>query len=331
MVLDLPGQPLRLRRVAKPKPAAGQVLVKVHACGVCRTDLHVVDGELTEPKLPIVPGHEIVGRIEALGSGATQFRLGDRVGIPWLGHTCGTCSYCRSGHENLCDAPGFTGYQIDGGYAEYAVADAAYCFPLPDTYSDIAAAPLLCAGLIGYRSLAMAGDARRLGIYGFGAAAHIIAQVAVAQRRSVYAFTRPGDDAAQAFAMRLGCTWAGGSGEAAPEELDAAIIFAPVGALVPQALARVRKGGTVVLGGIHMSDVPAMPYALLWGERVVRSVANLTRADATAFLALAGRTPIRTHVVPFPLSAANEALGQLRSGALTGAAVLIPDALLPAG
>ncbi len=325
MVLEKPGLPLRLRRLPKPKPDAGQVLVKVTACGVCRTDLHVVDGELTDPKLPIIPGHEIVGRIEAVGAGVRRFRPGDRVGIPWLGHTCGHCPYCRSGRENLCDAPAFTGYQIDGGYAENTVAEADYCFALPDAYGDIEAAPLLCAGLIGYRSLVMAGEARQLGIYGFGAAAHIVAQVAVHQGRSVYAFTRPGDTDAQAFAKQLGCVWAGGSDAAPSAELDAAIIFAPVGALVPEALARVRKGGTVVLGGIYMSDIPPMPYALLWGERVVRSVANLTRADAEAFLALAANTPIRTHVVPFALSAANEALARLRSGQLTGAAVLVPD------
>jgi alcohol dehydrogenase, propanol-preferring len=327
MVLDRPGLPLELRRLPRPAPGPGQVLVRIAACGVCRTDLHVVDGELTHPKLPIVPGHEIVGRVEALGAGVTRFRQGDRVGIPWLGHACGRCPYCRGGRENLCDAPGFTGYQIDGGYAEYAIADADYCFALPASYGDIEAAPLLCAGLIGYRCLVMAGDARHLGIYGFGAAAHIVAQVAAHQGRSVFAFTRPGDTDAQAFATQLGCAWAGGSNVAPPVELDAAIIFAPVGALLPEALARVRKGGTVVLGGIYMSDIPPMPYALLWGERVVCSVANLTRADGEAFLSLAAITPIRTHVVPFALSAANEALAQLRSGKLTGAAVLVPDAL----
>jgi propanol-preferring alcohol dehydrogenase len=305
------------------------VLVKVSACGVCRTDLHVVEGELTEPKLPIIPGHEIVGRVEAIGPGVTRFRAGDRVGIPWLGHTCGTCGYCTGGHENLCDTPRFTGYQIDGGYAEYTTAEAGYCFALPERYSDIEAAPLLCAGLIGYRSLRMAGEAVRVGIYGFGAAAHIIAQVARHQGRSIYAFTRPGDAEAQAFAKEIGCVWAGGSDVAPPVPLDAAIVFAPVGALVPAALAAVRKGGTVVLGGIHMSDIPAMPYSLLWGERVIRSVANLTRADAEEFLALAGDTPIRTHVTPFPLSAANDALARLREGRLTGAAVLVPDALMP--
>jgi propanol-preferring alcohol dehydrogenase len=326
MVLERPGTPLRLLDLPKREPGPGQVLVQVAACGVCRTDLHVVDGDLTEPKLPIVPGHEIVGRVERAGPGVERFRPGDRVGIPWLGHTCGACLYCKGGKENLCDAPQFTGYQIDGGYAEHATADAAYCFPLPEAYSDVEAAPLLCAGLIGYRALRMAGDAAHLGIYGFGAAAHIVAQVARVQGRSVYAFTRAGDAAAQAFAMQLGCVWAGGSDAAPPVALDAAIIFAPVGALVPAALAAVRKGGTVVLGGIHMSDVPTMPYRLLWGERAVRSVANLTRADAEDFLALAGRTPIRTHVVPFPLSAANDALDRLRSGRLTGAAVLVPDA-----
>jgi propanol-preferring alcohol dehydrogenase len=324
MVLHQPRTPLRNSMIPDPVPAANQVLVRVAACGVCRTDLHVVDGELTKPKLPIIPGHEIVGRVEVLGAGVTEFGLGDRVGIPWLGHTCGHCPYCRSGAENLCDAPGFTGYQIDGGYAELTVADAAYCFRLPDAYDDVSAAPLLCAGLIGYRALRMAGDASRLGIYGFGAAAHIVAQVARFEGRSVYAFTRPGDRVAQDFARRLGCIWAGDSDRRPPAEPDAAIIFAPVGGLVPAALAGVRKGGTVVLGGIHMSDVPSMPYSLLWGERVVRSVANLTRQDAKDFLALAGRTAIETHVVPFALSEANAALHRLRAGELTGAAVLVP-------
>ena len=319
MVLLEAGTPLQWQEIPDPAPGSGQVLVKVAACGVCRTDLHIVDGELTEPKLPIIPGHEIVGRIEALGAGVHSFRVGDRVGIPWLGHTCGHCTYCATGYENLCDTPRFTGYQIDGGYAEYAVAEAAYCFPLPGNYTDIEAAPLLCAGLIGFRALRMSGDGRRLGIYGFGAAAHIVAQVAAFEGRSVYAFTRSEDAEAQAFALSLGCTWAGGSGERPPVELDAAIIFAPVGALVPAALAAVRKGGTVVLGGIHMSDIPPMPYSLLWGERVVRSVANLTRQDAADFMALASRVPIRTHVEPFALSEANTALNRLRSGALTGA------------
>jgi alcohol dehydrogenase, propanol-preferring len=324
MLLRKPGTPLQDCIVADPEPGFGQVLVKIAACGVCRTDLHVVDGELTEPKLPIIPGHEIVGRIEALGSGVTSFRPGERVGIPWLGHTCGQCPYCQADAENLCDAPGFTGYQIDGGYAEFTVAEAAYCFTLPDAYGDAAAAPLLCAGLIGFRALRMAGDAVRLGIYGFGAAAHIVAQVAQFEGRSVYAFTRTGDTAAQAFARQLGCTWAGSSEAQPPAELDAAIIFAPVGSLLPLALGRVRKGGVVVLGGIHMSDIPSMPYARLWGERMVRSVANLTRQDAKAFLELAARTPIQTHVEQFALGDANTALDRLRAGQLTGAAVLIP-------
>jgi len=324
MVLHQAGLPLQDEVVADPVPGSCQVLVKVAACGVCRTDLHVVDGDLTDPKLPIIPGHEIVGHVAALGPGVSQFRVGDRVGIPWLGHTCGCCRYCRGGAENLCDAPMFTGYQIDGGYAEYAVAEAAYCFAVPEIYGDLAAAPLLCAGLIGYRSLKMAGPAARLGLYGFGAAAHIVAQVARAEGRQVYAFTRAGDDAAQDFARQLGCVWAGSSEEPSPVELDAAIIFAPVGALVPAALAAVRKGGTVVLGGIHMSTIPAMPYALLWGERVMKSVANLTRGDAQEFLELAGRTPIATEVVSFALADANVALDRLRRGQLTGAAVLVP-------
>jgi len=324
MVLNQAGQPLQDEVVADPVPGVGQVLVKVAACGVCRTDLHVVDGDLTDPKLPIIPGHEIVGRVAALGPGVSQFRVGDRVGIPWLGHTCGRCRYCRGGAENLCDAPRLTGYQIDGGYAEYAVAEADYCFAVPEVYGDVAAAPLLCAGLIGYRALKMAGPGTRLGLYGFGAAAHIVAQVAQAERRQVYAFTRAGDGAAQDFARQLGCVWAGSSEERSPVELDAAIIFAPVGPLVPAALAAVRKGGTVVLGGIHMSTIPAMPYALLWGERVLKSVANLTRGDAQEFLALAGRTPIATEVVSFALADANLALDRLRRGQLTGAAVLVP-------
>lgn len=324
MLLRKPGTPLQDCVVPDPEPGFGQVLVKVAACGVCRTDLHVVDGDLAEPKLPIIPGHEIVGRIEAVGPGVTSFRPGERVGIPWLGHTCGRCPYCQANAENLCDAPGFTGYQIDGGYAEFTVAEAAYCFDLPDTYGDAAAAPLLCAGLIGYRALRMAGKAVRLGIYGFGAAAHIVAQVAQFEGRSVYAFTRAGDTAAQAFARQLGCTWAGNSEEQPPTELDAAIIFAPVGSLLPVALASVRKGGVVVLGGIHMSDIPSMPYERLWGERMVRSVANLTRQDAKEFLELAARTPIQTHVEQFALGDANTALDRLRAGQLTGAAVLIP-------
>lgn len=324
MLLDAPGRPLRFAEVPRPEPAAGQVRIKVAACGVCRTDLHVADGDLKYPKRPIIPGHEIVGRVDDLGAGVTSHALGDRVGIPWLGHTCGVCRYCREGHENLCDAPGFTGYQIDGGYAEYAVADADYCFPIPDGLSDVEAAPLLCAGLIGYRSLRMAEPCKSLGIYGFGAAAHIVAQVARHQGIRVSAFTRPGDTMAQEFARALGCVWAGGSDERPPEPLDAAIIFAAVGPLVPLALSAVRKGGTVVLGGIHMSDIPAMPYDLLWGERVVRSVANLTRQDAIDFLAMAPRVPVHTHTTAMPLAEANEALDRLRRGDLTGALVLVP-------
>jgi propanol-preferring alcohol dehydrogenase len=324
MVLERPGEQLQLLDVPVPVPGQGQVLVKVAACGVCRTDLHVVDGDLKEPKLPIIPGHEIVGHIAGLGPGVTQFEAGYRVGIPWLGHTCGHCRYCRQDRENLCDAPGFTGYQIDGGYAEYAIADADYCFHIPDAFDDIAAAPLLCAGLIGHRALRLAGPGETLGIYGFGAAAHIVAQVAAFEGRRVYAFTRAGDDKAQAFALSQGCAWAGSSDEKPPEEMDAAIIFAPVGALVPLALRSVRKGGTVVLGGIHMSEIPAMPYEILWGERIVRSVANLTRQDAIEFLALAPRVPVITHVVAMPLAEANTALARLRSGELTGAAVLVP-------
>jgi len=325
MVLQRPRTPLVLQTRETPRPAHGEVLVKVAACGVCRTDLHVVDGELTEPKLPIVPGHEIVGRVVEVGPGVTAFSPGDRVGIPWLGKTCGVCRYCRSGQENLCDAPGFTGYQIDGGYADHTIADARYCFAIPDAYSDVEAAPLLCAGLIGHRSLKMAGEAGNLGIYGFGAAAHIVAQVALYEGRKLFAFTRPGDEAAQAFARSLGASWTGGSDQPPPEALDAAIIFAPVGSLVPAALRAVRKGGVVVCGGIHMSDIPAFPYDILWGERRVISVANLTRHDAVEFLDLAPKVPVKTHVEPFALSAANEALDRLRDGRLTGAAVLVPE------
>lgn len=325
MVLNAAGTPLEAVDWPRPMPSCGEILVRVSACGVCRTDLHVVDGELPDPKLPIVPGHEIVGTVATIGDGVAGFTVGDRVGVPWLGHTCGACIYCRSGRENLCDASAFTGYQIDGGYAEYTVADARYCFPLPDRYSDRQAAPLLCAGLIGYRSLSMAGNAEHLGIYGFGAAAHIIAQVARHQGRRVYAFTRPGDHAAQEFARELGVDWVGGSDETAPSPLDAAIVFAPVGGLVPTALRAVRKGGTVVCGGIHMSDIPSFPYEILWGERSVRSVANLTRRDAEEFLALAASTPIDIHTEAFPLDVANDALTRLRMGRLTGAAVLIPS------
>jgi propanol-preferring alcohol dehydrogenase len=325
MILEQPGEALKLVQRPDPQPGPGQLQVRVSACGVCRTDLHVVDGDLTEAKLPIIPGHEIVGTVSALGDGVEGLRLGDRVGIPWLGHSCGSCSYCESDAENLCDDPGFTGYQIDGGYADMTIADARYCFALPVEYGDAECAPLLCAGLIGYRSLLMAGaDSMRLGIYGFGAAAHIVAQVAAYQQREIYAFTSPGDTAAQTFALEMGALWAGDSDTAPPRELDAAIIFAPVGALVPTALRAVRKGGIVVCGGIHMSDIPSFPYDILWGERVLRSVANLTRQDAIDFLALAPRVPVRTRIEEFPLERANEALHALRSGQLTGAAVLRP-------
>jgi propanol-preferring alcohol dehydrogenase len=324
MVLDRPGVRLRLADLPVPQPGAGQILVRVGACGVCRTDLHVVDGELTEPALPIVPGHEVIGHVVAMGADVQRFEIGERVGIPWLGWTCGVCPYCRSERENLCDAPKFTGYQINGGYAEYALADARYCFPIQGDYSDAEAAPLMCAGLIGYRSLEMAGRGERLGIYGFGAAAHIVAQVARHRGQKVYAFTRPGDDQAQAFARDLGAVWVGGADQRPPELLDAAIIFAPVGALVPAALEAVGKGGVVVAGGIHMSDIPSFPYSILWGERVVRSVANLTRRDAEEFLALAPRVPVRTEVHTFPLEQVNEALASLREGRLRGAAVLLP-------
>ena len=324
MILERPGEPLRPVELPTPAPGEGQVRVKVAACGVCRTDLHVVDGDLREPKLPVIPGHEIVGYVDAIGYGVTRLSLGDRVGIPWLGHTCGLCPYRRRGEENLCDAPGFTGYQIDGGYADHAVADAAYCFPIAGDLPDTEVAPWLCAGLIGHRSLRLAGEAAALGLYGFGAAAHLIAQVARFQGRDVYAFTRPGDAEAQRFALSLGCVWAGGSDTQPPVPLDAAIVFAPVGSLVPAALRAVRKGGTVVLGGIHMSDIPSFPYAIIWGERVVRSVANLTRQDAVEFLDLAPKVPVRSHVVPMPLAEANAALARLRSGELTGAAVLVP-------
>ena len=324
MVLHRPGERLRLADLPTPEPAARQILLRVKACAVCRTDLHVIDGELPEPKLPIVPGHEIVGEVMRAGPGVDWFSAGERVGIPWLGYTCGRCRYCASGQENLCDQARFTGYQIDGGYAEYAVADARYCFPIHGDYADHEAAPLLCAGLIGYRSLRMAGEGERLGIHGFGAAAHIVAQVARHQGRQVYAFTRAGDQEAQAFARELGAIWTGSSEEQPPEELDAAIIFAPVGALIPAALRAVRKGGVVVAGGIHMSDIPSFPYRILWGERVVRSVANLTRRDAEEFLALAPKVPVRTETELFPLAEANEALDRLRAGRLRGAAVLAP-------
>ena len=323
MVLERPRSPLVPRERELPVPAPSEILIAVEACGVCRTDLHVVDGELPDPKLPLVPGHEIVGKVAALGAGVTDFAIDARVGVPWLGHTCGHCPYCVTLRENLCDTPLFTGYTRDGGYASHALADGSYCFPLPP--GDAAAtAPLLCAGLIGWRSYRMAGEGSALGLYGFGAAAHILAQVAAWQGRRVHAFTRPGDTAAQAFARSLGAVWAGGSDEMPPEPLDAAIIFAPVGALVPAALKVVRKGGRVVCGGIHMSDIPRFPYALLWEERELRSVANLTRADAREFLALAPQAGVRTEVTRYPLSAANEALADLRDGRLQGAAVLVP-------
>jgi propanol-preferring alcohol dehydrogenase len=324
MVLDAVRQPLVQRDVPMPSPGPGQLLIRVHACAVCRTDLHVVDGELPGVKPHLVLGHEIVGTIVQAGAGVERFTPGERVGVPWLGWTCGACGYCRSGRENLCDRARFTGYQIDGGYAEFTVADARFCFALPAQYDDAAAAPLLCAGLIGYRALRMAGEAERLGLYGFGAAAHIIAQVARHQGRRVYAFTRPGDRAAQLFAQRLGAVWAGGSDQPAPELLDAALIFAPIGGLVPAALRSIAKGGTVVCAGIHMSDIPAFPYRILWEERVVRSVANLTRRDAEEFLALAPQVPVKTTVERLGLAEANRALDRLRGGALEGAAVLIP-------
>ncbi len=324
MVCDGPGRPLALRRLSRPQPAPGQVLLAVRACGVCRTDLHLVDGELPDPKVPVIPGHEIVGTVIGHGEGVVAPPLGTRVGVPWLGRTCGHCGYCMSGRENLCAEARFTGYQIDGGYAECAVADARYVFRLPAGYDDLHAAPLLCAGLIGYRAYAMTGDARTLGIYGFGAAAHLVAQVALAQGRTVCAFTRPGDAAAQAFAKRLGVQWAGGSDASPPTPLDAALIFAPAGALVPAALAATARGGSVICAGIHMSDIPAFPYRLLWGERVIRSVANLTRRDGEAFLALAATIPLSVHVEPYALSRANDALARLRGGEIEGAAVLTP-------
>jgi propanol-preferring alcohol dehydrogenase len=321
------GRPLVLEDLPVPRPEPGQVLVKIAACAVCRTDLHVVDGELPNPKLPLVPGHEVVGRVEEVGLGVTNFRIGERVGIPWLGWTCGECEYCLSARENLCERARFTGYTIDGGYAEFAVADARFTFRIPDAFNDAGAAPLLCAGLIGYRSLRKAGDAKRLGIYGFGAAAHIVAQVARHEGRDVFAFTRPGDTDAQEFARGLGAHWAGGSDETPPEQLDAAIIFAPIGALVPAALRTLKRGGRIVCGGIHMSDIPAFPYRDLWHERSICSVANLTRRDAEEFLGLARRVPIRTETQTFPLEQANEALDALRSGNLRGAAVLVPGGL----
>ena len=323
MVLGSPGSPLHVAEVPIPEPGPAQVLLRVHACAVCRTDLHVVDGELPNPKLPLIPGHQIVGTVERVGERADRFAPGDRVGVPWLGHTDGTCRYCLTGQENLCDTARFTGYQIDGGYAGYAVADHRFCFLIPKGYPDLQAAPLLCAGLIGYRSLRATGDAERLGLYGFGSSARIIAQVAVHQGRKIFAFTSPGRIETQRFALNLGATWAGGSDERPPEELDAAIIFAPVGALVPVALRAVAKGGMVVCAGIHMSDIPSFSYEILWGERVVRSVANLTRRDGEEFLALAPTVPVRTEAVSFPLEEANEGLKVLREGKMRGTAVLV--------
>jgi propanol-preferring alcohol dehydrogenase len=325
MSLHEPGQALTASSSGPLKPGPGQVRIAVSACGVCRTDLHVVDGELTEPKLPIVPGHEIIGRVVELGDGASRFEIGTRVGVPWLGWTCGKCEFCLRGEENLCPFARFTGYQIDGGYASETIADARFVFPIPDNYTDQEAAPLMCAGLIGWRCLKMAGDAKRLGLYGFGAAAHIIIQVARARGQRVFAFVRPGDEKAKAFALRMGSVWAGDSDQPAPEALDAAILFAPAGELVPAALKATRPGGTVVCGGIHMSDIPSFPYELLWHERVVRSVANLTRTDAEEFLAFAATTKLHTETKRYRLADANQALDDLRHGRFSGAAVLVPE------
>ena len=325
MILNSAREPLQLNeRLERPNPRPNEVLIKVHACGVCRTDLHIVDGELTSPKLPLIPGHEIVGTVEAVGGRVERIKMGDRVGVPWLGWTCGECDYCLNGRENLCDRAKFTGYQIDGGYAEFTVADERYCFALSRAFSDVDAAPLMCAGLIGYRALRMARDARRLGLYGFGAAAHIVVQVARHRGQEVFAFTKPGDEAGQAFARNLGAKWAGGSDMASPEKVDAALIFAPIGALVPAALANTTKGGVVVCAGIHMSDIPAFRYTLLWEERIVRSVANLTRKDGEEFLAIAEKAAIKTTTMTFPLTDANVALNRLRAGNLEGATVLLP-------
>jgi alcohol dehydrogenase, propanol-preferring len=324
MVLSAAHRPLEHQELAEPqRPEPTQVLIRVRACGVCRTDLHIVDGELTRPKLPLIPGHEVVGTVAAVGQAVARLHPGDRVGVPWLGWSCGECAYCRSGRENLCARARFTGYDIDGGYAEYVLADERYCFTIPAKFSDIDAAPLMCAGLIGYRALRLAGEAERVGLYGFGAAAHILAQVAQYLGQRVYAFTKSGDTAGQEFARSLGAVWAGSSEEMPPESLDAALIFAPVGALVPAALAATTKGGTVVCAGIHMSDIPRFPYELLWEERILRSVANLTRRDGEEFLAIAARAPIRTTATPFPLTEANEALARLRDGKIEGAAVLV--------
>jgi alcohol dehydrogenase, propanol-preferring len=323
MLLEKAGTPLRVAEIPNPVPADDQILIRVSACGICRTDLHVVDGELVEPKLPLVPGHQIIGQVVGVGRSVTRFREGDRVGVPWLGWTCNSCDYCSSGRENLCDSARFTGYHIDGGFAQYTVADQRFCFSIPGGYPDLQAAPLLCAGLIGYRSLRMTGDAKRLGLYGFGAAAHIVAQIAIYQGRDIYAFTRQQDESGQRFARRLGALWVGESTERPPETLDAAIIFAPVGALLPEALKSVAKGGVVVCAGIYMSDIPSFPYDLLWGERTIRSVANLTREDGEQFLELAPKIPIRTEITTFRLEQANEALDALRNGRINGAGVLI--------
>ncbi len=325
MVFDAPGQPLRAAEVPTPTPAPDQVLIRISACGICRTDLHIFAGDLADPKLPLIPGHQIVGAIAAMGARVTRFRAGDRVGVPWLGWTDGTCPYCRSGRENLCDNARFTGYEIDGGYAEFTVADERYCFPIPAGYPDTQAAPLLCAGLIGYRAYTMAGDAKRLGFYGFGNAAHILVQVARHQGREVFAFTRPGDTEGQQSARALGAVWAGGSDSAPPEKLDAAILFAAAGELVPAALRAVDKGGSVICAEIHMSAIPSFPYDILWEERVVRSVANLTRRDGEEFLALAPTIPVQTDVQTFPLRTANEAIAAVRSGTIHGTAVLVPN------
>ena len=324
MVFNRLGEPLRLSELPNPTPRSGQVLLRVSACAVCRTDLHIIDGELLKPKIPLILGHEVVGTVIELGQGAQRFQQGQRVGVPWLAWTCGTCAYCRSGQENLCDHALFTGYTVDGGYAEFAVADERFCFPIPSKFGDAEAAPLLCAGLIGYRAYARAGNAHRIGIYGFGAAAHIVAQVARHQGREIYAFTRPGDQKAQDFALLLGAVWAGGSDVFPPRPLDAALIFAPAGALVPQALRAVARGGAVICGGIHMSDIPAFPYQLLWEERSVSSVANLTRSDGEQFLPLAAQVPVQTKITLFPLEQANQAFHCLRTGQLEGAAVLKP-------
>ena len=325
MVIREQRRPLEELELPDPRPEAGQLLIRVHACGICRTDLHIVDGELTEPKLPLVPGHQIVGRVEEIGSDAGRFSKGDRVGVPWLGWSCGKCEFCRKGQENLCDRARYTGYQIDGGFAELCVADERFCFPIPEGYPDIQAAPLLCAGLIGYRAYRMTGDARRLGFYGFGAAAHILIQVARFEGREVYAFTRRGDDTGQDFARNLGAVWAGASDDQSPEPLDAAIIFAPVGELVPAALKAMKKGGSVICAGIHMSDIPSFPYSILWGERMVKSVANLTRRDGEEFMELAPKVPVKTEVNQYPLAKVNQALDDLRQGRFVGAGVIVVD------